>query len=148
MIRSDHGSEVANEAARYCVVPPWRDGGQSQFIARALPRPVAGSTAATREWVLARPAEPLGLAQLAGHARMSVRTFTRWFREETGLSPGKWLTIQRIERARHLLESTTLSVDQVTADAGFGTAASLRQQLHARIGVSPLAYRKTFAAPD
>jgi transcriptional regulator GlxA family with amidase domain len=38
VIRRDHGSEVANRAARYCVVPPWREGGQSQYIDRARAR--------------------------------------------------------------------------------------------------------------
>ena len=37
VVRRDHGSEVANRVARRCVVPPWRDGGQSQFIERPVP---------------------------------------------------------------------------------------------------------------
>ncbi len=75
---------------------------------------------------------------------MSVRTFTRRFREEVGISPVQWLTQQRVERARHLLEETDLSVDRIAADAGFGTAASLRQHLQTALGVSPSAYRSTF----
>jgi transcriptional regulator GlxA family with amidase domain len=145
VIRSDHGSEVANHAARRCVVPPWRDGGQSQFIERPMPEASGATTTATREWALRRLAEPLSLAQLAAHAGMSVRTFTRRFREETGVSPGKWLAQQRVERARHLLESTDLAVDRVAAESGIGSAAALRQQLNAAIGVAPLAYRRTFS---
>jgi transcriptional regulator GlxA family with amidase domain len=75
---------------------------------------------------------------------MSVRTFTRRFRQETGLSPQRWLTQQRVELARRLLESTDTPVERVAAEAGFGTTASLRQHLHAAIGVAPLAYRRTF----
>ncbi|GAA5156673.1 MULTISPECIES: GlxA family transcriptional regulator [Amycolatopsis] len=145
VIRSDHGSAVANQAARYCVVPPWRDGGQSQFIDRPLPEPDDGSTAATRAWALERLAEPLGLEDLARHARMSVRTFSRRFRAETGLSARAWLNQQRVLHARHLLETTNLPVDRVAAESGLGTAASLRQHLNAAIGVSPLAYRRTFS---
>lgn len=51
-----------------------------------------------------------------------------------------------MERARHLLEDTDLSVDQVARDAGFGTPASMRQHLQAALGVSPTAYRRTFRA--
>ncbi|WP_199433830.1 GlxA family transcriptional regulator [Qaidamihabitans albus] len=146
VLRADHGSDVANVAARYCVVPPWRDGGQTQFIDRPLPGPGEGSTARTRAWALARLAEPLELATLAAHANMSVRTFSRRFRAETGLPPRAWLTQQRVLHARHLLETTDLPVDRVAAEAGLGGAASLRQHLSAAIGVAPLAYRRTFSA--
>jgi transcriptional regulator GlxA family with amidase domain len=146
VIRRDHGSEVANRAARFCVVPPWREGGQSQYIDRHVPEPGTDGTAPTRAWALRRLDTALDLAALAGHARMSVRTFSRRFRAETGMSPGSWLTRQRIEHARHLLETTDLAVDAVAARAGLGTGASLRQHMRASIGVSPLAYRKTFRA--
>jgi len=150
VIRRDHGSEVANSVARRRVVSPWRDGGQSQFIERPLPEPDGPGTADTRSWALTRLGEPLTLTQLAGHARMSVRTFTRRFRQETGLSPQRWLIQQRVALARRLLESTDTPVERVATEAGFGTTASLRQHLHAAIGVSPLSYRRTFrgAAPD
>lgn len=144
LIRRDHGTEVANRAARYCVVPPWREGGQSQYIDRHVPEPGSEGTAPTRAWALRRLHTPIDLAALAGHARMSVRTFSRRFRAETGMSPGNWLTKQRVEHARHLLESTDLPVDAVAERAGLGTGASLRQHMRAALGVSPLAYRKTF----
>jgi transcriptional regulator GlxA family with amidase domain len=148
VIRRDHGAAVANHAARRCVVPPWRDGGQAQFIERPLPDgDGAASTAGTRSWSLERLGEPLTLAELARHSRMSVRTFTRRFREETGVSPARWLLQHRTDHARRLLETTDLGVDQVARQAGFGTAAALRQQLHAAIGVSPTTYRRTFRPP-
>jgi transcriptional regulator GlxA family with amidase domain len=144
LVRRDHGSEVANRVARRSVVAPWRDGGQSQFVERPVPEAGDAGTAATRAWAAARLGEPLTLADLAAHARMSVRTFTRRFRDETGQSPLRWLAAQRIALARELLESTDASVDRVAADAGFGTPASLRQHLRAAIGISPLAYRRTY----
>jgi transcriptional regulator GlxA family with amidase domain len=147
VLRKDHGSEVANHAARYCVVPSWRDGGQRQFIERPMPEIGEASTAATRAWALERLAEELHLGMLAGHARMSVRTFSRRFRAETGLSPGRWLLRQRLEHARRLLETTDLPVDRVAAASGLGTAASLRQHLRTSLGVAPLTYRKAFKPP-
>lgn len=144
VIRRDHGSEVANRAARRCVMPPWREGGQAQYIERPLPRDTGNGTAATRSWMLAHLDRPLDLESLAAHANMSVRTFTRRFREETGMSPARWLTMQRVEHARHLLETTDLGVEEVARRSGFGSAVSLRQHLHAAVGVTPLAYRNTF----
>jgi AraC-like DNA-binding protein len=137
---------VANRAARRCVVPPWHDGGQAQFIQRTVPQPDAASTGAAGAWALQRLHEPLNLAAMAAHTRMSVRSFTRRFREETGLSPSQWLIRQRVEHARLLLETTDLAVDEVARQAGFGTSVSLRQHLHAAVGVAPLAYRRTFRA--
>ncbi|QUC58387.1 helix-turn-helix domain-containing protein [Streptomyces sp. A2-16] len=144
MVRKDHGSELANTVARRCVVPPFRDGGQAQYIEQPVPEQGAASTAGTRAWALERLDEPLTLGDLAAHARMSLRTFARRFNDEVGLSPGRWLIQQRVARARHLLESSDLSVDQIAGRVGFATGASLRQHLHAAIGVSPQVYRRTF----
>lgn len=144
LVRSDFGSDVANQAARRSVMPPWRDGGQAQYIVRHVPHPAGSSTAAAREWALTHLDAPLDLAAMAREARMSVRTFTRRFRDETGLSPAAWLIQQRVEHARLLLETTDVSVDEVARRAGFGTAVSLRAHLRAAVGVSPLAYRRTF----
>lgn len=144
IVRRDHGSAVANQVARACVVPPTRDGGQAQYIQRPIPEASKGSTANTRSWALEHLDQPLSLADLAAHASMSIRTLTRRFRDETGLSPAQWLTLHRVEFARHLLEASDLPIDHIARQAGFGTSASLRQHLHATIGVSPNAYRRTF----
>jgi transcriptional regulator GlxA family with amidase domain len=144
IIRRDFGSEVANTAARRCVVPGWRDGGQAQFIERPLRNVDDLTTGPTRAWALERLDRPLDLAALAEHARMSIRTFTRRFRDETGMSPGQWLTRHRVEHARLLLETTDLPVDEVARRCGFATTVSLRQHLHSAVGVAPLAYRRTF----
>ncbi|MFJ4367381.1 GlxA family transcriptional regulator [Streptomyces chartreusis] len=146
IVRTDHGSELANAVARRCVVPPFREGGQAQYIEQPVPESGAAGTAATRAWALERLDEPLTLTDLAAHARMSLRTFARRFNDEVGLSPGRWLIQQRVGRARHLLESSDLPVDRIAIEVGFATGASLRQHLHAAIGVSPQAYRRTFQA--
>jgi transcriptional regulator GlxA family with amidase domain len=144
MVRRDHGAAVANDVARRTVVPPHRDGGQAQYVERPVPDPQQASTTTARAWALGRLHEPIQLRDMAAQESMSVRTFTRRFREETGVSPGQWLTRQRVERARHLLESTDRTIDQVARDAGFGTAQSMRQHLQAALGVTPTAYRRTF----
>ena len=148
LVRSDLGTEAANRVARSAVVAPWRAGGQAQFIDRPVPEEADAGTGPTRVWALERLGEPLGLADLARHAGMSVRTFTRRFREETGETAVTWLTRARVDRARHLLETTDLPVDRVAAEAGFGTTASLRQHLAAAVGVAPLAYRRTYRSAE
>jgi transcriptional regulator GlxA family with amidase domain len=144
IIRSDHGAQVANAVARYCVVPPWREGGQAQFIDRQVPAPDHLSTAATREWALQHLDEELTVQRLARHARMSARTFNRRFREETGQSPGVWVRSRRIDRARELLESRDLPVDEVARLAGLGSGGNLRHHLRRGVGMSPSSYRKVY----
>ena len=144
IVRRDHGVDVANRVARVCVVPPHRDGGQAQYVDHPVPGPQQSSTAATRAWALDRLDTPLTLADLAGHAAMSVRTFTRHLGVEVGVSPNRWLAQQRVSLARRLLETTDLPVDHVAQRAGVGTAASLRLHMSATLGVSPTAYRRTF----
>lgn len=146
VVRRDHGVEVANAAARRCVVPPWRDGGQAQFIERPLPTVWSSTTGPTREWAAGRLRESLSLERLAEHAGMSVRTFTRRFRAEVGMSPNQWVTQQRVDRARELLETSELPVESVAYEAGFASASLLRQHMRAALGVSPQSYRRTFGA--
>jgi transcriptional regulator GlxA family with amidase domain len=147
VLRRDLGADVASRVARGAVVAPWRAGGQAQFIERPVPATDDDGTGPARAWVLAHLDEPASLADLASRAGMSVRTFTRRFREETGETAGSWLLRVRVDHARHLLETTDLPVDRVAASAGFGTAASLRQHLTSAVGIPPLAYRRTYR-PD
>ncbi|WP_285731939.1 helix-turn-helix domain-containing protein [Nocardiopsis sp. ATB16-24] len=144
MIRTDHGAAVANEVARGTVVPPHRDGGQAQYIRTPVPSPERSGTGRARVWALEHLHLRPTLEEMARCESVSVRTFTRRFREEVGLSPGRWITRQRLDRARQLLEESDLPVDRIADEVGFGTAESLRQHMHAALGVSPSAYRRTF----
>ena len=148
LLRLDHGTEIANQVARHLVVPPWRDGGQAQYIERQVPDRPEQSTAAARAWALERLEEPIRVSELARAAGMSVRTFTRRFRAETGESPTAWLIQQRVRHAQRLLESTDLPVDAIADRAGLGSAASLRAHLRTQAGVSPTAYRRTFRVDE
>ncbi|MFM9366935.1 GlxA family transcriptional regulator [Streptomyces sp. Da 82-17] len=147
LIRCDFGAAVAADVARRTVVPPHREGGQAQYIPRPVAVPGGSSTSAARAWALDRLEQPLTLRELADREAMSVRTFSRRFREESGLTPMQWLAQQRLARARELLEETDHTVDRVAAESGFGTAASLRQHFQTALGVSPRAYRVTFRGP-
>jgi transcriptional regulator GlxA family with amidase domain len=146
MIRQDHGATVANAVARTTVVPPHREGGQAQFIELPVPTVTDSSTAAARTWALHHLEHPLTLEQMAQQASLSVRSFTRKFRAELGTSPLQWLTQQRLQHARQLLEETDLPIDRIAARCGFGSGAAMRQHFHAALGLSPKRYRSTFRA--
>ncbi|MFF6937582.1 MULTISPECIES: GlxA family transcriptional regulator [unclassified Streptomyces] len=148
LVRRDHGATVAGAAARRCVVAPWREGGQAQFIEHPVPEDADRSTSATRQWALDRLDEPVTLRDMARHAHMSERTFTRRFRAEVGTSPLRWLVQSRLAQARRLLESSDLTVARIAAVCGFGDPVVLRKHFHTHLGLSPLAYRRAHCAPE
>ncbi|MER6225264.1 helix-turn-helix domain-containing protein [Streptomyces sp900105755] len=147
LVRKDLGAAVANEIARELVAAPHRDGGQAQFIDRSLPSPTAHTLAGTRDWALRRLDEALPLDELARHARVSVRTLVRMWRQETGVSPHQWLLTARVNHARELLEVTTLSVEQIAARSGLGSGTNFRARFREAVGTTPTAYRRAFREP-
>jgi AraC family transcriptional regulator, transcriptional activator FtrA len=140
LVRTDYGTAVANALARSLVVPPHRAGGQAQFIPAAVAHGLAGLMA----WVLARLDQPLTVRDLAREAGMSSRNLARHFHAVAGISPLRWLLTQRVRRAQELLETSDLSVEQVAARTGMGTATTLRRHFSHQLGVPPETYRRTF----
>lgn len=145
LVRRDHGEALGARTARLMVAAPHREGGQAQFIERALPAP-EGSLEAVRQWALEHLTEPLDVATLAERAAVSPRTFARRFVAETGTTPLKWLNAQRVLEARRLLEHTDFSIEQVAAHSGFGSAPSLREHFRRATATTPTAYRRSFSA--
>jgi AraC family transcriptional activator FtrA len=143
VVRLDYGEQIAAEVARRMVVAPHRTGGQAQFLHRPVPATGTG-LAPTCEWALAHLAEPLSVADLARHADWAPRTFARRFLAETGTTPQRWITAQRLLRARHLLETSDLPIEQIADRAGLGSAANLRLLLNRDTGTSPSSYRRSY----
>jgi transcriptional regulator GlxA family with amidase domain len=146
MIRQDFGSAVAADVARHMVVPPQRDGGQAPYIAHPDPGDDHGSLEPTMRWLRERLGEPVTLADIASYAGLSPRTLNRRFREQTGTTPLQWLLRQRVHHAQELLETTDLSVEEISRHCGFGTSIAMRQHFAKHIRTSPMAYRRTFRA--
>ncbi|ADD41380.1 GlxA family transcriptional regulator [Stackebrandtia nassauensis] len=144
LIRRDHGAAVAAEVARRIVMAPERGGGQAQFIPWDNDPGDDRQLADTMTWARARLHAPLTLDELAAHARVSVRTLIRRFREQTSQTPLQWLIGQRVQRARELLETTNLDMEDIARRCGFGVATALRHQFRRRLATTPTAYRQAF----
>ena len=148
LVRRELGSAVATKIARRMVVPPQRDGGQQQYVATPIPECSADSLAPLLSWALAHLGEPHTAATLARRATMSERTFARRFVAETGTTPHRWLTQQRVLAARNLLEVSDLGIEQIAVRVGFNSGVVLREHFRREIGVSPQAYRGRFGSAD
>jgi transcriptional regulator GlxA family with amidase domain len=145
LLRRMAGIEAANRVARRLVVPPHRTGGQAQFIPRPLPADSRTSGLSDLiAWTRAHLDQPHDLDTLAERARMSRRTFTRHFRQMTGMTVLGWLLNERLALSQHLLETTDRSIELVAEEAGFGSAMSFRHHFRLAFGVSPTTWRRTF----
>ena len=145
LVRQRYGAQSANRLARRLVTPPHRRGGQAQFIEQSLPHSARGSRLAELiDTVRASLPRPHTLDSLAPQVAMSRRTFTRHFRQVTGLTVGQWLLGERLALCQRLLEGSDRSIEAIAELSGLGSAASLRQLFKRQFGVTPSAWRQTF----
>ncbi len=145
LVRRDYGPVIANQVARRLVIAPHREGGQAQFIEAPVASTGRNSLSSLLDTLSRRLDEPLRIADLAQWAAMSERTFLRRFQAATGVTPAEWMTRMRLDRARGLLESTGLSIEQIAGQTGLGSATTMRHHFRNRVGLSPAEYRKRFS---
>ena len=118
--------------------------GQAQFVERPLARVSADTLAEVTGWMERHLDQQVTVAELASLAHMAPRTFARRFVQETGTTPLRWLTGQRILLAQRLLGNTDEDVGLVARQAGFGNATAFRHHLRAWRSTTPQAYRRAF----
>jgi len=143
IVRKDFGASVAARVARLSVVPLQREGGQAQFI-EPMDVPPDRSLQPVVEWATRNLHQPLSMDDLARQACSSPRTLNRRFRDQFGVAPVQWLIQARVRRAQELLETSRLSVEQIVAAVGLGSAANFRTQFSRLTGVSPSEHRRNF----
>lgn len=112
------------------------------------PRPIKGGLASwqTRlatEAIAGLDGPTLSLKQLADMVGLSQYHFCRAFKESLGVPPHRYQTILRIERSRAMLESTELSVTEISALVGYETSQAFARAFRNHLGISPQAYRRT-----
>jgi len=147
LVEEDLGRVAALDVARSLVLFIRRPGGQAQFSAG-----LAGQSASQpgirvlQSWIADHLEADLSVPALADRSFMSQRNFARVFARETGMTPAAYVEALRVERARTLLETTELQLDEVARRCGFGTVETLRRAFARRLRVSPSDYRARFAS--
>lgn len=145
IVRRDYGAAIAASAARVSVMPLVREGGQAQFIEYAPPTVEQVPLSRLLQWLEENlDDESMSLKKIARHGATSVRSLSRHFKAQTGMTPLQWLFGARVRRAQVLLETTKLSIERVAASVGFGSVAAFRVQFQRVAGTSPQAYRRAF----
>ncbi len=138
--RLGHG--VAARVGERLVSAPHRIGSQVQRLELPLPATSRQERVSALLGVLQfRLAEAHSLESCAAAVHMSRRTFTRQFRQITGLSLGDWLLQNRLQRARQLLSESDLGLDAIAAKVGLGSSVSMRKHFKQHTGMTPQHWR-------
>lgn len=150
LVEEDCGREVAMAVARELVVYLRRPGGQAQYS--RLLQAQSGETAPFDKlhlWLAEHAGDPsLSVETLAEQACMSTRNFSRLYKASTGRTPSKAIELFRLEAARRLLEDTTLGLERVARQCGFGNEERMRGVFQRNLSVSPRDYRQRFTRDD
>lgn len=147
IVRQDFGHEIANQVARRLVISPHRNGGQAQFVETPMLE-TQSLFANTLDWATQHLDQEISVTQLAEKAAMSRRSFDRHFRASLGMSAKTWLTQQRLNLAKGLLESSALNMEQIAHQAGFNNPMTMRHCFHQHLTISPSQYRQQFGLKD
>jgi AraC family transcriptional activator FtrA len=146
LIRTDHGQQAANTIARNLVIAAHRDGDQAQYVAADPLTEQAHWLDELRGWLHSHLHEDLTLERLARAAAASPRTLARRFQRDLATTPMRWVAAERIAITKTLLETTDLSLDRISHEAGYYSPATFRASFTSEVGVTPGRYRLRFAS--
>ena len=145
LIEEDFGAPVALRVAQALVLFLKRPGDQAQFsVQLSSDLPEDSGIAAVQSYIHEHPEADLRLESLAGRAGMSPRNFSRAFKSDIGVAPGRYVEQVRLEIARQRLQDSAASVAEVAERCGYGSSEAMRLAFERNLGVSPRAYRQRF----
>jgi transcriptional regulator GlxA family with amidase domain len=142
MVEEDLGADIALRIARALVLFLRRPGGQNQFSTSLSLQ--SSSRLPIRElpiYILENLDSDLSVEALASRVSMSVRNFSRVFREEFDQSPGVFVEELRLDTARRLLLESNRSIEEIAALCGLGERDAMRASFRRRFKASPAEIR-------
>ncbi|ARU55394.1 MAG: helix-turn-helix domain-containing protein [Pseudomonadales bacterium] len=95
-------------------------------------------------WMEKNLSRNIQMEHVIDHFGFGMRNFIRRFKDATEQSPIQYLQSLRIERAKHLLESSKTSFEQITLHVGYEDVNSFRRLFKEKVGLTPTLYRKRF----
>ncbi|GAB6926522.1 AraC family transcriptional regulator [Paenibacillus sp. JCM 10914] len=85
--------------------------------------------------------EEITLEQLAGTVHLHPNYFIKYFKRHFGITPQKYLSFKRMERAKLLLRTTQSSIKEIADATGFESANYFSKTFRKEVGYSPSEYR-------
>ena len=84
----------------------------------------------------------ISLSELAAACGLSPSHFCRAFSHTYGCPPYRWLTTQRVEKAKELILNTNRSMSEIALATGFTDQSHFTRVFSSRVGASPAAWRR------
>ncbi|NKF49035.1 helix-turn-helix domain-containing protein [Shewanella sp. WXL01] len=147
LVRHFLGNATATQISRLIVAPPYRSGGQKQFIPTPVPQTKGSQANIQRvlDEILGDLQQDYNVDSVAQACAMSRRSFTRHFKALTGDSFNHWLISQRLNYSQQLLEQGGLSIARVAELAGFNNESVYRKHFKAAYAIAPKQWQYAFA---
>lgn len=137
---------TAMQVARMNLID-WHTIGQQPFARLAQTRQVEDAVIARcQQWVAEHYDDDAPVAQMARLSGLAERSFTRRFRQATGMAPLEYIHTMRLEEAKHLLESGNTPVEAVANEVGYQDAGFFSRLFRRKVGITPAQYRRRFGA--
>ena len=86
--------------------------------------------------------EPITIDDMARTAMFSKFHFSRMFQRVTGISPGRFLSALRLQEAKRLLLTSSLTVADISHLVGYNSIGTFSSRFRMSVGVSPTTYRQ------
>ena len=81
------------------------------------------------------------LEELAQIAHFSSPYLSKVFHQATGLTIKTYITLKRLENAKHLLKNSKLSIQEIAVSCGFPNLSHIDRVFKQQTGMSPVSYR-------
>lgn len=123
----------------------WHQVGQQPFASLACNRRHEDAVITDcQTWIAAHYEIPSPVQAMIQRSNLSERSFTRRFKQATGMAPMAYVHTLRIEESKHLLETTRDPVDAVAEAVGYEDASFFGRLFRRQVGLTPTQYRKRF----
>jgi transcriptional regulator GlxA family with amidase domain len=144
LIAAYYGESSAIKAAKLYLFGD-RSEGQLLFAAMSKPKRNEDATIAeSQQWLAMNYDTPNPVQGMVRQSGLAERSFKRRFKAVTGYTPIEYVQTMRVEEAKHMLETTADSIDQVARNTGYEDPTSFRRLFKRLTGVTPGRYRKRF----
>lgn len=140
------GTQEVRRIAKIYLIEP-HGGGQMSYASLTAGRQHDDHLVAEAQiWAAQNYHLPSPVAAMAAYSKMTERGFHRRFKRATGQAPAEYVQTVRVEEAKQLLETTNMSIDEISEEVGYNEPSSFRLAFRKRVGISDSAYRKKWSA--